>query len=418
MDQEKYVITGIGPMLSNTTNNDTFWENLSKGKSQIDYIRNIDTSEFTVKIGAEITDFDYKKHLPDLADKFAEKYSKEMLVGMAALENCRRDANIRSKDLDPKKIGIIESSSRATLSYWSRVFSTKKEDREDYLINSDNLFPGLNGTVASMYAIYKDIQGMVTTITCACVGGHQAVKMALNELRLGEEDIIFVLGTEFPICAPVLGIYSAEKTSVLSKEIKNPKKALKPYNIHRDGFVLGEGAVALCIEKLSHAKARNAHIYCEVLGAESINEAEHGTRMDISGAKNAVMLRRLLRNIKKKPEDISYYCAHGTATKYNDPTECKIVRLIHDKNCPPIGSIKPIYGHLFGGAGVLNVAASAMMLDKQTLCPTINTGKIDPECIDVDHVVEGPRKTRVNSIVSMAHAIGSQSAMVALGAMQ
>lgn len=413
MNREKFVITGIGCILPNTTDNNTMWENLSEGKSQIDFIKNVDTSNFSVKVGAEIVDFDYRSFLPDLSEKFAHKYSKEMLIGMSALANCQKDAKIQKGDIAPEKMGIIESTSRATLNFWSRVYEGNQHGDKD-LINGENLIQGLNGTTASMYAIYSDIQGMVTTISCACVGGHHAIHTAINELSCGNEDVMFVLGTEFPICKPVLGIYSDKKTAVLSKECKEPKKALKPYNSERDGFVLGEGSVALCIEKLSHAKKRGAHIYCEVLGAESINEAEHGTRMDLTGKKNAKMLKRLLEKIDKKPEEVSYYCAHGTGTRYNDMTECRIVRLIHGENCPPIGSIKPIYGHMFGGAGVLNVAASAMMIEKQTLCPTINTGVIDEEC-NLDHVIEGARKTKVNLIISMTHAMGSQSAMVALG---
>lgn len=416
MDNEKYVITGIGSILPNTSDNETLWKNLSEGNSQIDFIKNVDTTNFKVKVGAEINDFDYKPFLPELSDKFARKYSREVLIGMSALANCQKDANIQKGDINPKKMGIIESSSRTTLSYWANVYETNMTG-DEHLINGENLISGLNGISASMYAIYSDIQGMVTTISCACVGGHQAIKMALNELKCGEEDVMFILGTEFPICKPVLGIYSDKKTSVLSKECENPKAALKPYNINRDGFVLGEGSVALCIEKLSHAKARGAHIYCEILGAEAINEAEHATRMDITGVKNSIMLNHLLDKINKKPEEISYYCAHGTGTRYNDLAECRIVKLVHKDNCPPIGSIKPIYGHLFGGAGVLNVAASAMMIENQTLCPTINTGEIDPEC-DLDHVTEGARKTKVDTIVSIAHAMGSQSAMVALGVMK
>lgn len=413
--KERYVITGLGVMLPNTFDEDTLWRNLSEGNSQLDFISSVKVDDFKVKVAAEIENFDYKKYLPDLEERFAKKYSREILIGMSALENCMVSSGLSSKDILPRRIGIVETTSRSTQGYWANVLLNASMDQE--LISSKGLFSGLNGITASLYAIYRNIQGFVTTLSCACVGGHQAIRVALNELECGNEDVMLVLGTEFPICKPVLGLYSDEKTSVMSREKENPKRAMRPYSINREGFALGEGAVAICIEKLSHAKERNAKIYCEVLGTSVTNEAEHATRMDITGNKNAQMLKEMLKEIKKKPEEISYYCAHGTATYYNDLAECRIVKLVNGKKCPPIGSIKPIYGHLFGAAGILNVIASALMIKKQVLCPTINVEQPDPEC-DLDHITEGSRACDVSLIISMAHAMGSQSSMCAIGVMR
>ena len=413
--KERYVITGVGVLLPNTSNEKTLWKNLSEGNSQMEFIERENTDEFKVKVAAEIKDFDYRNYLPGLKEKFAAKYSREILIGMSALENCMKNSGIDRESIPPKSIGIVESTSRSTQSYWANILLNTHSDKE--LIHGNSLIPGLNGMTASMYAVYRNIQGFVSTLSCACVGGHHAIRVALNELECGNEDIMFVLGTEFPICKPILGLYSDEKTSVMSQEREDPKRAMRPYSANREGFALGEGAVALCIEKLSHAQKRNAKIYCEILGTSAINEAEHATRMDITGRKNAKMLEDLLKQIDRKPDDISYYCAHGTATYYNDLAECRIVKLVNEKECPPIGSIKPIYGHLFGAAAILNVAASALMIEKQVLCPTINVEIPDPEC-DLDHVTEGKRAQKVDLIISMAHAMGSQSAMCAIGALK
>lgn len=414
--REKLVITGIGTILPNTTTVSDFWNNLVEGNSQVDFLKGFDVSNMSVKIASQIEKFNYREFLTNLDEHFAQKYSREILMGMSALANARKDAQLTREDIEPERIGIIESSSRGTLKWWSESMHKEGKISDDELFGSNSIIPGLNGTTASMYAIYDNIQGMVTSISCACVGGHQALNVAMKEIWSGSADTMLVLGAEYPIVPELLKIYSAKKSCVLSKEENNPKKALKPYDLYRNGFVLGEGAVALCIEKKKNAIKRGARIYCELLGAESINEAEHATRMDLTGAKNAKMLNRLLKNINRTAEDVSYYCAHGTGTRYNDLAECRIISHLYDdiNKRPPMGSVKPIYGHLFGGAGILNVAASALMIYNQTLCPTINIETIDPEC-DFDHVQEGARKTKVKSIVSMAHAIGSQSAMVAIG---
>lgn len=414
------VITGIGTILANTYDVDTFWKNVSQGNSQIDFIKRFDTTNLKAKVAATINDFDYTKYLPNLNEHFAtKKYDREILMGMSALENARKDAKLLEGDVDPERIGIIGSSSRGTLSWWYRTAKKQMTERNEILLNSDDMITGLNGTSITMYAIYANIKGLVCSLSSACVGGNQAIGIAMNEIRRGAQDVMFVCGEEYPVIPPLIGLYTSEKSYVYTKEAVDPKKAMKPYDLNRDGFALGEGAVALCIERKDKAIARGAKIYCELLDHAEINEAHHATRMDMSGKPNAKMFNRLLVGMNRQAEDISYVCAHGTATKYNDLGECRILSNIYPEvsKRPPMGAIKPIFGHLFGGSGVLNIAASALMIKNQTLCPTINIEKIDPEC-DFDHVAEGPRKTKVKNIISFTHAHGSQSAMVGLGEVQ
>lgn len=421
MEQKQgLVITGIGTMLANTYDVDTFWKHLSRGESQVDFIRRFDTTNLKAKVAATIKDFNYKDFLPDLSEHFAtKKYDREILIGMSALENARKNSGILEKDVDPERIGIIGSSSRATLSWWYRTAKKHMEETGEILLDSNDMITSLNGTSVSMYAIYAKIKGLVSNLSCACVGGNQAIGLAMNEIRRGTQDVMFVLGEEYPVIQPLIALYTSEGSHCYSKECVDPKKAMKPYDINRDGFALGEGAVALCIERKDKAIARGARIYCELLDHAEMNEAYHATRMDLSGAPNAKLYKRLLSYVNRTPEDISYVCAHGTATKYNDLAECRILNHIYTdvRKRPPMSSVKPIYGHLFGGAGVLNAAASALMIYNQTLCPSINIENIDPEC-DFDHISEGARKTEVKNIISFTHALGSQSAMIGLGRLE
>lgn len=415
MSKEKIVITGIGLLLPNTDNLETFWDNLSNGESQIKKLKRYEEENLEAYVAATIEDFDYKKYLPDLDEHFAGKYSREILIGMSAMENAKKDAGIKENVFAPKRIGIVDSSSRATLSWWYHKSMEQMKLHNRIELDSNDMVPCLNGTTATMYAIYSNIQGFVTSISNACVGGHHAIGLAMNELLLDREDAMIVCGDEFPIIPPLIRMYTAKKSHCYSVEKDVPETAMKPYDINRSGFALGEGAVSIVLEKESVAKARGAKIYCELLGHAEINEAHHATRMDLSGTPNAEMLKDLLSEINVDKKDISYYCAHGTSTKYNDLAECRILKQVYDEKdtIPPIGSVKPIYGHMFGAAGVLNIAASALMLKNQTIIPTF-VKDVDPEC-DLDHVSEGKRETEVKNIVSFAHALGSQSSMVAVG---
>ncbi len=415
MREDKIVITGIGMVLSNTDNVETFWDNLVNAKSQIKRLQRYNVENLNAYAAATIEEFDYKKYLPNLDEHFAHKYSNEILIGMSAMENARKDSGLHNANYPSKRIGIVDSSSRATLSWWYKKTIEEMEKHNSIELDSNDMIPCLNGTTATMYAIYANIQGFVTSVSNACVGGHHAIALAMNEIELGREDAMIVCGDEFPIIPPLISMYTSEKSHCYSIEKEIPEKAMKPYDIHRSGFALGEGAISLVLEKESVAKARGAKIYCEVLGHAEINEAHHATRMDLSGTPNADMLRELLASIHLKKEDISYYCAHGTSTKYNDLAECRILKQVYNGAdvIPPIGSVKPVYGHMFGAAGVLNVAASALMIKNQILIPNY-VEDVDPEC-DLDHISEGMRKTEVKNIVSFAHALGSQSSMVVMG---
>ncbi|MCB1160000.1 MAG: beta-ketoacyl-[acyl-carrier-protein] synthase family protein, partial [Leptospiraceae bacterium] len=266
-------------------------------------------------------------------------------------------------------------------------------------------------------AINNNIQGFVTTVSSACVGGHHAIALCYQAIRKNRAVVMYAGGHEFPLVKPLMAMYSDPKSSVMSKESDNPKRAIKPYDERRDGFILGEGAMVLCMENYDHAVKRGARIYAEVLGTLSYNEASHAMRMDISGRKGAVGLNKLLEITKIARDDLGYICGHGTATYNNDLAESRTYKLLFEflpeKDRPLMGSIKPIFGHTFGAAGIINVGATALMLQNKSVCPTINHEIRDKEAIH-DCVPGKGRKVHIKKAVSMAYAIGSQSSFVAL----
>jgi 3-oxoacyl-[acyl-carrier-protein] synthase II len=416
--RDRVLITGIGAVLPGTRSVQDFWENISRGRSQIGPLTRFDPEETKIPVhsAAEISDFDHRPHLPDLAEAHAAKYSREILVAMSAAADARRDAGLAPGDVDPRRTGIVMSSSRGPFSWWRDALSGADPNPFG---DKGVMFRGLPGCPASLSAIHLDAQGLVTTVSNACVGGHQALGLALRELRAGAADVMFVGGHEFPIVPEVAACYRAMGNGVISSERDAPSRAVRPYNADREGFALGEGSVVLVLERASSAVARGATAYAELLSVASLNEAAHPTTMDLTGKVTASLIETVLADAGRAPADVDYFCAHGTATRYNDIAESRALRALyperHPDRFPPISSNKPIYGHTFGMAGIINVAATSLMLRHQTIAPTINLTDVDPEC-DHDHVAEGSRRAALDLAVSMSFAFGSQTSVVAVGA--
>lgn len=410
-------MTGIGTVLPGTRNVHDFWSHVSTGTSQVGRLDRFDAAAagLPVHAAAQIRDFDHRPYLPTLPDAHAEKYSREILVTMSAIASAMADSGLRRGDVPGERISIIQSSSRGPLEWWRSAMAPAPG--ADPYGDSGAMFRGLAGSAASLSAIHLGAQGLVTTISSACVGGHHAIGTALDELRAGRADVVLAGGHEFPVLAEVARCYLAFGRGVLSSEADDPTRAVRPYNADREGFALGEGATTLCLERESSARARGARVYARVLAHAPANEAAHGTSMDLTGKVTAAVLNRALVEGARDRDQVGFICGHGTATHYNDLAESRALRALYpdrdDAELPPHGSNKPIYGHTFGMAGAINVAATALVLHHQTLARTANLVDPDPEC-DTDHVAEGPRAADIDVALSMSFAFGSQTSVMAM----
>ncbi|WP_052745599.1 beta-ketoacyl-[acyl-carrier-protein] synthase family protein [Allosalinactinospora lopnorensis] len=391
---------------------------MATGASQVGRLPTVITENMQCRAGARLRDFDHRDYVPDLPDRFAKRYSREILIALSAVEQARADAELRVGDeTEAQRVGVIGTSSRGPVEWWSQTCSRKVIDSRFPPVEPEQgVFASLPGSPVTLSAIRLGAKGVVTTLSNACVGGHQAVGLALELLRSGQADVMVVIGYETPFVPEVLRVYSPAGAGVLSCAEGDPRGALKPYDRHRDGFVMGEGAVAMVLETEESARRRGIPAYARVGSVITLNEAEHATRMDLSGRFTADMMTQAMAGAGSSMERLDYVCGHGTATRYNDAAESRALRIaVGGRPLPPLGSIKPVFGHLLGASGALNCAATAMMLDKQCLVPTINCVDVDPEC-DLDHVREGARSTRVRSAMSLSFAIGSQSSALVLEA--
>ena len=399
------VITGIGPFLPGVTDSAGLWLSLREGTTHLQTFPK-DIREATgIHAGGRICRKTQYPQVPHLPERHAAKYSYEILAVLAALQAARADAGLEDHSVAPERIGIIGSSSRGPVEW----LTTRQ--------SGDAIFSSLPGSPVTMSAILVGAKGLVTTLSNACVGGNQALLIAADQIELERADVMFVIGYDFPLVPRITSIYTSPKTRVISRCEDGPR-AVKPYDRDRDGFLLGESAVVLVLERTGHAIGRGARAYASLRAGISLNEAAHATRMDVTGATTAATLSAVLKQGGITPRSLDYVCGHGTATYYNDLTESRALRELFGPRrteWPPLGSVKPNFGHLLGAAGILNAAASALMLQHQTLAPTINIINPEPEC-DHDHVKEGSRETSLENVATLAFAIGSQSSALLLGA--
>ncbi|WP_117210423.1 beta-ketoacyl-[acyl-carrier-protein] synthase family protein [Allorhizocola rhizosphaerae] len=410
------VISGMGMMLPGAYGVAQSWDALHRGRSQCGWLTRCDPDETGVPFAAQLDDASYRRYLPDLEPEKAAKHSREMLVVIAAIQQARQDAGLSPGAVSPDRVAVVAASSRGPAEWWQSLFSLPRSSQRP---GASRVLRGLPGAPASMAAIQFGFRGLVTTFSSACVSGNHALDLALRLLQTDTADAVFVVGHEFPLVPWLIREWAAAGDGVIARSGDDPARAVRPYDRHRQGFVLGEGAVALCLERAAQVRSRGGRGYAAVLGVRSGNEAQHPTSMDKSGNAAAQLMRDLLHDIGRKPSEIGYVCGHGTATQINDLAESRALMIlcegIPESRWPPLGSVKPIFGHLMGAASLVNVAGTALMLHHQTLAPTINCDAPDPACA-VDHVIEGSRATSFDLALSMSYALGSQMSAVALSA--
>ncbi|GIG69182.1 beta-ketoacyl-[acyl-carrier-protein] synthase family protein [Phytomonospora endophytica] len=408
-DAQRVLITGIGLIMPGATSATDFWRHLADGRSQMTRVPRLVDAGLPTQTAAVVDGFDYRCHLPDLRESYAAKYSREQLIVIASVANALQDAGVVDGDIDPQRIGVVGSSSRGPVQWWDETLGMGQSPGPQAALKS------LPGSPTSLAAIHCGLQGPVVTLSNACVGGSQAIGMALDKLRSGEVDAMLAGGYEFPVTRSVVESFLALGDGVLCRAT-DPDDTMRPYDKRRRGFQFGEGSLWMFLETAESARRRGAVAYAEITAQRSGCEAGHPTTMDLTGAHGAALVNRTLADAGIEAADVGYMCGHGTATRYNDATECRIVDRVFGTEPgtrPALGSVKPVYGHSFGLSAAVNVAATALMLHRQVLTPTVGCVQVDPECAG-DHVQGGARPQAFQHALSLAFALGSQTAVVAL----
>lgn len=406
-EKKKIVITGVGIVSPIGIGKTEFTKALKEGVSGVGLISSFDTSQYPVRIAAEVKNFvpeDYidKKKLRRM-DRFCQ-------FAFAAAKMAIEDSNLNLQQENLERIGVIIGSGIGGISTIERemeVLFTKGPSRiSPFLIPMEII-----NIAAGEIAIYYGFKGPNYGVTSACASSNHAIGDALRLLRYGDADVIIAGGAEAAITPLGLAGFCAAKA--LSTRNNEPQKASRPFDKNRDGFVMGEGAAVFVLETLEHAKKRNAKIYAELAGYAATDDAYHITAPREDAVTQALCMKLALEDAGVDINQVDYINAHGTSTELNDKCETKAIKNVFGEYAYkiPISSTKSMTGHLLGAAGAIELAAILMCIEHGFIHPTINYETPDPEC-DLDYVPNIAREQKINVALSNSFGFGGHNAVI------
>ena len=403
----RVVITGIGAVTPLGNNAAAFWEGIKEGKNGIGPITHFDTTDFKVKLAAEVKDFSLGDWMEKKEERRMDRFCQ---MGMAAAIEAYQDSGLEGH-IDAHRLAVMTGSGIGGLSTIENE-QTKLLDRGPRRV-SPLMIPMIIGNIlAGNIAIRFGAKGLCHSLVTACATGTHCLGEAYYMIRDGRADAIFAGAAEATITP--LGVAGFTNMTALSTK-EDPQRASIPFDKERDGFVMGEGAGMLILEDLEHAKARGAHIYAEVVGYGSTCDAHHITSPDPTGEEDANAMIMAMEEAGITPKDLSYINAHGTSTPYNDLYETvAIKRALGDeaKNVP-ISSTKSMTGHMLGAAGAVEAIICARALQEGFIPATINYQVPDEE-LDLDYVPNQGRKAELTYALSNSLGFGGHNGAIIL----
>jgi len=407
MSKPKVVITGLGAIAPNGNNVDIFWSALLSGKSGIDTIKSYDTTDHSVTIAGEVKNFDYEDHLDRKDSRKLDRFS---IFALVAAKEAINNAQLDSSKLDPDRIGVILGSGVggvATLIEQQMVLHNKGPKRI-----SPHFVPKMIANIAAGHiAIRWNLKGPNQTIVSACASGTDAIGIALRLIQSGDADAIVTGGSEASVLP--LTIAGFANMRALSTRNDDPQSASRPFDLDRDGFILGEGSGILVIETEEHAMARNAPILAELAGYGASDDAYHVTQPSEGGVGGAKAMQLAISNAGLSPKDINYINAHGTSTPFNDKNESIAIKNVFGENANTLkaSSTKSMTGHLLGASGAIEAIASVKAIQNQIAPPTINYQTPDPDC-ELNYIPNKAQSFEINSVMSNSFGFGGHNGVL------
>lgn len=403
---KKIVVTGMGAVTPLGIGVDTFWENLIAGKSGVDRIKSFDPSNLAVQIAGEIKDFNPSDYLPK---DLIRKTDPFMQYAYIAAEEAIKQSEL---EIEPKRTGIIMGTAMSGVS--TIAFTQEALTGASHKKVGPRFVPKILGNIAAAnIAIDYNIQGPSLTVSTACSSGGDAIGTACMCMQAGKADVMLAVGAESVICPLV--IYSLANAKALSRNNENPSGASRPFDLNRDGFVIGEGGGALVLETEEHALARGAKIYGEIKGCGNTDDAYHVTAPHPEGRGAVACIELALEEAQLKPSDIDYINAHGTATGKGDPIETSSIKAVFSEKLPYVSSTKGATGHMMGAGGITETITCLKAIETGIIPPTINLGEVDPECEGLDLVANTAKKADIKYAMSNAFGFGGQNSSIIVG---
>ena len=404
--ERRCVITGLGAVtpLGNTV--EEYWNGLKNGVCGIDYIKKFDTTDYKVKIAAEIKDFDPEQYMTKKDVKRNDLFAIYALAaGMQAFEDSKLD--MEKEDAD--RIGVIVGSGVGGLMTMEEQVK-RLTDKGPSRVSPLFITMTIGNMAAGNIAIRVGAKGVCEDIVTACATGTNAIGTAFRNIKHGYLDACIAGGAEGAICG--IGVAGFTNLTALSTE-EDPKKACRPFDKERNGFVMGDGSGILVLEELEHALARGAKIYGEVVGYGATADAYHVTLPEPTGEGAAKAMKFAIQEAGITPEQVGYINAHGTSTKYNDLFETRAIKLAFGDSAYKvhINSTKSMIGHMFAGGGAVELITCVKSINEGYIHPTVGLLEDDPEC-DLDYTKGEGIHTPVHIAISNSLGFGGHNATV------
>lgn len=401
VSRRRVVVTGMGMLSPLGTDVPGSWEGILAGRSGIGPLEHMDVSAYSTRFGGSVKGFNVEEYLPA---KEARKLDLFIQYGLAASFQAVRDAGLEITDANRERIGVVMGSGIGGLTNIENNCKALFEQGPRRI--SPFFVPGsIINMVSGFLSIHLGIQGPNYAVTTACTTGTHSIGMAARNIMYGEADVMIAGGSEMAACGLGLGGFGAARA--LSTRNDEPTRASRPWDKERDGFVLSDGAGALVLEELEHARARGATIYAELVGFGMSGDAYHMTAPPENGAGAARCMVNALRDAGLNPEQVQYINAHGTSTPAGDLAEAAAIKSVFGEHAYrlAVSSTKSMTGHLLGAAGAVEAIFSILAIRDQVAPPTINLENPDEGC-DLDFVAGEARAMPIDVVVSNSFGFG------------
>jgi len=407
--RRRVVITGMGTMNAIGLNTEKFWSGLLSGKSGVVHITKFDTEKFTTKIAAELNGFITEEHFEKKDARKIDPYAQYAIVcAREAIEN----AGLNFENEDKSRVGVIVGSGiGGMLSFEAEM--TKLITQGPRRVSPFFIPQMISDIAAGHISMEFGLKGPNYATVSACATSGHAVGAATMAIQRGDADIMIAGGSEAAITP--MGIAGFNSMKALSTRNDDPATASRPFDLNRDGFVMGEGAAIVVLEDLEHAIARGAKIWAEMAGIGFTADAYHLTA-PAPGGEGAVRAMSLcVKDGGLVPEDIDYINAHGTSTPYNDKNETEAIKTVFGERAREIAisSSKSMTGHMLGAAGAVELIVTVMAVHENKVPPTINYETPDPEC-DLNYTPNKAIEREINAAVSNTFGFGGHNACLSV----
>lgn len=408
--KRRIVVTGLGAVTAISQKVDDLWQRILAGESGVHPVRLFDVSDFKIKIGGDIYDWDPSAYIDSKVNKRFDRFTQfAMVAGTDAI----RDSGLDFANEDRCRCGVILGTGIGGLGEIEaqmKRLMTKGPDRVSPMTVPRMMLNAAGGNIAIEFGL----RGPNYTVVTACASANNAMGDALRVLQSGAVDIVITGGTEAAMTR--MGLSAFQNIRALSSRNDDPTRASRPFDADRDGFVFSEGAGLLVFEDYEHARARDARIYCEVLGYGTSTDAGHITQPDPNGTGAARSMEEALKDAGLVPEQIDYINAHGTSTSLGDKAETLAVKQVFKESAKSvsISSTKSHLGHLLGASGGVELVLCVRAMQDNVVPPTINLETPDPDC-DLDYTPNQPRERALNVIMSNSFGFGGHNASLLIG---